>query len=109
MFNSGILEEEEFEQILKSNKPVLIDFSATWCGPCRMMAPIAEDVSDELKGKIDFYQVDVDSNPSLAEKFAVQFVPTFVILSQGKEIARKSGYMEKQDFKKFISEEGKIK
>ena len=67
MLNAGIMTDEEFDEIIGSKDICVVDFSASWCGPCRMMAPVLEDVSDKYKGKYFFYQIDIDS----AEKFII--------------------------------------
>lgn len=103
MLNAGIMTEEEFEDILNNNKICVCDFSASWCGPCRMMAPILEDISDKYKGKYTFYQIDVDSAEELAEKYKISAVPTIVIFESGKEIGRTSGYQEFAEFERFLN------
>lgn len=103
MISSGIMDAEEFEEIISKDNFTIIDFSATWCGPCRMMAPIVEDVSAKRKEDF-FYQIDVDSSEDLAAKFNITVVPTFVVVKSGKEIARTSGYMEIEDFEAFLDD-----
>lgn len=102
MLNAGIMTNEEFENILGSKEICICDFSASWCGPCRMMAPILEDVSDKYKRKYYFYQIDIDSAEELAEKFNVEVVPTIIIFKKGKEIGRTTGFQEMDEFEKFM-------
>lgn len=102
MLNAGIMTNEEFENILGSKEICICDFSASWCGPCRMMAPILEDVSDKYKRKYYFYQIDIDSAEELAEKFNVEVVPTIIIFRKGKEIGRTTGFQEMDEFEKFM-------
>lgn len=102
MLNAGIMTNEEFQDIINLKRITVVDFSATWCGPCRMMAPILEDVSDKYKGKYYFYQVDIDSAEELATEFNITAVPTIVIYFEGKEIGRTSGYQEFDEFENFM-------
>ena len=91
-----VLNEKEFAEEIK-NGLCVVDFFATWCGPCKMMAPILEDIDDELKGKAKFFKVDVDDNEALARKFGVMSIPTIIIFENGKEMERKVGLWQRQD------------
>ena len=102
MLNAGIMTDEEFDGLVSSKEICVFDFSASWFGPCRMMAPVLEDISDKYKGKYYFYQVDIDSAEELANKFNVQAVPTIIIFKNGTEIARTSGYQEFDEFERFL-------
>ena len=104
MLNAGIMTVEEFEEILSNKDICVCDFSASWCGPCRMMAPILEDVADKYKRKYFFYQIDIDSAEELAEKYDIEAVPTIVIFKKGKELGRTSGFMEMEEFEKFLND-----
>lgn len=91
------LNSENFEKtVLSSDKPVLIDFWATWCGPCRMQAPIIEELSNELSGSAVIAKLDVDENPELAAQFSVMSIPTLVIIHNGKVVGRKTGVTSKE-------------
>ena len=103
MLNAGIMTVEEFEDILSNKDICVCDFSASWCGPCRMMAPILEDVADKYKRKYFFYQIDIDSAEDLAEKYNVEAVPTIIVFRKGNEIGRTSGYMEMDEFEQFLN------
>jgi len=79
-----ITDENFNDEVLKSDKPVLIDFWATWCGPCKMIAPIVEELVDEYEGKAKIGKLDVDNNQQTAIKFGVRSIPTILIFKEGK-------------------------
>ncbi len=80
----------------------VIDFSATWCGPCKMLAPVYHELADENDGSTKFYSVDVDENASLARRFGIYSVPTLVVMKNGKEVARNSGFQPKNNLAAWI-------
>ena len=84
---------EQFQDIINSDKVTLVDFFATWCGPCKRMHPILENLKVELGDKIRIIKVDVDKNEALAQQFAIQSVPTLVLFRKGEAIWRQSGAM----------------
>ena len=85
------------EEVVKSQIPVLIDFWATWCGPCRAMMPVVEQIENESEGKIKVCKVNVDEEPELASKFDVMSIPTFVAIKNGKVIGTSLGVQSKED------------
>ena len=85
------------EEVVKSQIPVLIDFWATWCGPCRAMMPVVEQIANESEGKIKVCKVNVDEEPELASKFDVMSIPTFVAIENGKVIGTSLGVQSKED------------
>jgi len=91
-----------FDTIIKSEKPVLIDFFATWCGPCKTLAPILKEVKDNLGEEITIIKIDVDKNQPLASKYQVRGVPTMILFQDGKQLWRQSGVLSKQEIIKTI-------
>ena len=93
-----------FDQIINSDKPVLIDFFATWCGPCQMMQPILQDTAKQVGEKVKIIKVDVDKNPHAAEKYQVRSVPTLILFKKGKPVWRQSGVMQAGQLAQIIKQ-----
>jgi thioredoxin 1 len=93
-----------FNQIIQSDQPVLVDFFATWCGPCQMLAPILQDVKANLGERISIIKIDVDKNQAVADQYQVRGVPTMILFQNGKPLWRQSGVMSKEDIIKIIVE-----
>jgi len=89
--------------VLKSNEPVVVDFWAEWCGPCRMIAPALEDISKEMAGKVKIVKLNVDENPGVAAQYGIRSIPTLMIFKGGALAAQKVGAASKNDLSKWIS------
>lgn len=90
------------DEVLQSELPVLVDFWADWCAPCMMLAPIIEEISDELDGRVNVCKINVDQAQDLAAAYGVMSIPTLMIFSKGKEVERTVGYMSKEDVLTFV-------
>ena len=98
-----ISSSEQFEQeVLNSSNPVFVDFWAEWCGPCRMVSPVVEELSQEYEDKVDFVKINVDDNGDLAQKFNVFSIPTLAIFKNGQVVSQKVGAATKESFKTMI-------
>jgi len=89
--------------VLKSAEPVVVDFWAEWCGPCRMIAPALEDISKEMAGKVKIVKLNVDENPAIAAQYGIRSIPTLMIFKGGTLAAQKVGAASKNDLSKWIS------
>ncbi|MBR4040549.1 MAG: thioredoxin [Clostridia bacterium] len=94
---------ETFEQAIAGAQPVLVDFWATWCGPCRMIAPVIEEVACEFEGRAVVGKVDVDEEPGLAQRFGVMSIPTLIVLKGGKVVEQAVGARGRADVAAMIS------
>lgn len=86
---------ETFKDIINGDKPVLVDFYATWCGPCKAMAPIVDEIAKDLNGIVRVLKIDVDKNQAVSANYKIQSVPTFIIFKKGEILWRHSGGMDK--------------
>ncbi len=93
---------QEFQTTVVNDAVAVVDFSATWCGPCRMLAPVLEEISDELEGKANFYNVDVDESGELAAGFGISSVPTVLILKNGRVADHSIGFRPGPAMKSWI-------
>ena len=103
MSNSQIVTDETFsEQVLKAKMPILVDFWAIWCGPCRMVAPIVDELARENEGKLKVMKLDVDENQNTSMAYGVMSIPTLILFKDGKPVERIVGFKPKGDLAKKI-------
>lgn len=95
--------KDAFENVLKQNHLVAVDFFATWCGPCKMFAPTFEKLSKDFNGKLKFLKIDIDKNNEIADSYNVKSVPTFILFKDGKEIERKVGVLAPKEYVELIN------
>lgn len=93
-----------FQQLIQKDQPVLVDFFATWCGPCQMLAPILKQVKESLGERITIIKIDVDKNQAIAAQYQVRGVPTLLLFQNGKQLWRQSGVVSKDELVKIIVE-----
>ena len=96
--------KSNFKDIINSEKPVLVDFFADWCGPCKMLAPILKQVKDDLGDRVKIVKIDVDKNQPLAAEFQVGGMPTMILFKNGKQLWRQSGVLQKNDLVNIINQ-----
>jgi len=97
-----ITSEQWKQKVLNSDKPVFVDFWAEWCGPCRMVSPIVEELSKEYEGKVNFVMVNVDQNRDLASKYNILSIPTLAIFRNGEVVAQAAGASSKESIQNYI-------
>ena len=99
------INKDNFEkEVVQSNTHVIMDFWASWCGPCKMMAPVFEDLSSSYAGKLKFVKVDTEENPELAARYSIQGIPSLVIVNKGAEVERIVGFTPKDALKQRIDQ-----
>ena len=102
-FMKEVIGQEQWQnEVINSDKPVFVDFWAEWCGPCRLVSPVVEELSKEYDGKVNFVKVNVDANNELASKYNVYSIPTLAIFQKGKVIAQSAGAASKESLKNYI-------
>ena len=95
--------KETFGDIIGGEKPVLVDFTAEWCGPCKLMKPVLQELHEKSGDKLRILKIDIDRNPSVASSFQVQSVPTLILFQNGKILWRQSGVLQAAQLQKIIS------
>lgn len=99
-----ITSENFASEVLDSPIPVVVDFFATWCGPCRMIAPVLEAVSEDYEGKVKFVKLDVDESGDIAKDYSVMSIPTLILFRNGEEAAKTVGALGAEELEEFIDE-----
>lgn len=94
----------KFSELINSDQPVLVDFHATWCGPCQTMAPVLKELKADIGDGVRIVKIDIDKNQQAAQQFKVKGVPTFILFKNGKQVWRQSGAMPKQTLAQAISQ-----
>lgn len=93
---------EQFNELLKGDKPVVCDFFATWCGPCKMLAPVLDKLAEDYGDKAEFVKVDIDENMELAAKYGIMSIPLVAVFRGGEMVEKSLGYMSKSEADKFL-------
>lgn len=93
---------DTFAEAIKSDKPCVVDFWADWCMPCRMLAPVLEELSNDMDGTADFYKINIDDFADLAIKYGVESIPTIIVFKNGEEAARSVGVRAREELKEVI-------
>jgi thioredoxin 1 len=103
MATPTVVTDETFNQaVLKSDQPILVDFWAVWCGPCRMVAPVVDEIAREQEGKLKVMKLDVDENQNTAMAYGVMSIPTLILFKNGQPVERIVGFRPKADMEKKI-------
>ncbi|MCH5146462.1 MAG: thioredoxin [Clostridiales bacterium] len=97
------LNTEKFDEFIKGEKPVVCDFFATWCGPCKMLAPVMEKMEEEFGDKAEFIKVDIDENMELSARYGIMSIPLVAVFKKGEMSAKSLGYVSKSEMSEFLN------
>ena len=97
------IEKQDLKELVGRKNLCVVDFFATWCGPCKMLAPVLEELAEQLEGKVQFYKVDIDGNQNLAMQYQIEAVPTVLLIKEGKVVDKFVGYHSKQDISQMLT------
>ena len=90
-------------EVLNSSEPVVVDFWAEWCGPCKQMTPIVDEISESFKGKVKVVKINIDENPNIPTQYGIRGIPTFIVFKDGQAVETKVGGMSKTQFTEWVS------
>lgn len=102
--NAVTLTDQNFQEITNTDQPILVDFWAEWCGPCKAIGPVVEELAGEMKGKAVVAKLDVDNNPEISSKFGIRSIPTLIVLKKGEVVAKQVGLVPKSTLQQMLEQ-----